>query len=412
MVEDTLLPIVMTQDITLSLDASGVATVSATDIDNGSSDICGISNMTLDITNFDCSNLGMNTVTLTVTDQGGNVQTGTAIVSIEDNIAPTIVTTNPTIYLDGQGMATITAADIATITDNCGVDSVTIGLTQFGCSDIGMNLVSIQVADAAGNTMMGSALVTVADSLPVMIVCPNSLTAFSCDSVAVVNYDPPMLSSGACNANPGTPTLVSGIPSGGIFPVGTTTNTFSYTDAAGTTTTCSFDVTIFQGTIDIILDAVTPPTAGNNDGTIDITVTGANPLTFEWFLNGTLVSTDEDPTGLGAGIYDVIVTDANGCTESLTIDFMTSVNDPEVVKNIQIYPNPTTTQLFVNIDLPTIEDTQIQLFNLDGKLLLNNNISASQNQIELNVSNFANGIYVLKIAIGDDIVTKRVVVSR
>ena len=195
-------------------------------------------------------------------------------------------------------MATITAADIATITDNCGVDSVTIGLTQFGCSDIGMNLVSIQVADAAGNTMMGSALVTVADSLPVMIVCPNSLTAFSCDSVAVVNYDPPMLSSGACNANPGTPTLVSGIPSGGIFPVGTTTNTFSYTDAAGTTTTCSFDVTIFQGTIDIILDAVTPPTAGNNDGTIDITVTGANPLTFEWFLNGTLVSTDEDPTCL------------------------------------------------------------------------------------------------------------------
>ena len=410
-IQDTLLPTVITQDIIISLDAAGAATISTMDIDNGSSDNCAVTNMALDIMEFDCSHLGMNTVTLTVADQSGNIQTGIATVMVEDNIAPTIVTNNPTIYLDGQGMATITAADIATITDNCGVDSVTLGLTQFDCDDIGMNLVSIQVADAAGNTMMGSALVTVADTLPVTIVCPGPLTAFACDSSVVVNYDVPTLSGGACD-NPGMPTLVSGLASGDAFPVGTTTNTYSYTDAAGNTITCSFDITIFQGTIDIMLDSITQPTAGNDDGAIDITVTGANPLTYEWFLNGTLVSTDEDQTGLSVGTYEVIVTDVNGCTQSMMFDFMTAINDPEVVKNIQVYPNPTSAQLFVNIDLPTTEDTEIQLFNLNGKVLLNKNTSASQNQIELNVSNFANGIYILKITIGDEIVTKRVTVSR
>ena len=229
-VEDNNTPTVMTnQNIIVNLDTAGVASISIMDVNNGSTDNCGISSMTLDIMDFNCSNLGMNTVTLTVTDQGGNVQTGTTTVVVEDNIAPTIVASNPTIFLDGQGMATINAADIATITDNCGVDSVTLGLTQFDCDDIGMNLVSIQVTDAAGNTAMGSALVTVADTLPVTILCPEPISAFACDSSVVVNYDPPTLNGGTCDNNPGTPTLVSGLPSGSTFPVGTTTNTYSYT---------------------------------------------------------------------------------------------------------------------------------------------------------------------------------------
>jgi hypothetical protein len=40
------------------------------------------------------------------------------------------------------------------------------------------------------------------------------------------------------------PVLVSGIASGGTFPVGTTTNVYQATDAAGNTSTCSFTVTV------------------------------------------------------------------------------------------------------------------------------------------------------------------------
>ncbi len=37
---------------------------------------------------------------------------------------------------------------------------------------------------------------------------------------------------------------VGGLPSGSIFPVGTTTNTFLITDGSGNTTSCSFDVNV------------------------------------------------------------------------------------------------------------------------------------------------------------------------
>jgi gliding motility-associated-like protein len=54
---------------------------------------------------------------------------------------------------------------------------------------------------------------------------------------------------------------------------------------------------------------------GDNSGILDIYVIGGTlPYTFNW-SNG---ATTEDITGIGAGIYTVTITDANGCTSSLT----------------------------------------------------------------------------------------------
>ncbi|MDT0652034.1 hypothetical protein, partial [Autumnicola edwardsiae] len=63
-VEDDITPTVRTQDITVQLDTNGNATISAEDIDNGSSDNCQIQSRSLNITNFDCSNVGDNSVEL------------------------------------------------------------------------------------------------------------------------------------------------------------------------------------------------------------------------------------------------------------------------------------------------------------------------------------------------------------
>jgi 2-methylaconitate cis-trans-isomerase PrpF len=41
-----------------------------------------------------------------------------------------------------------------------------------------------------------------------------------------------------------TVTQTAGLPSGSVFPVGTTTNTFQTTDGVGLTSTCSFTVTV------------------------------------------------------------------------------------------------------------------------------------------------------------------------
>ncbi|MDN3725361.1 HYR domain-containing protein [Aequorivita sp. SDUM287046] len=85
-------PIAVCQDITVDLDpATGSVNISGADIDNGSTDNCGIASMTLDVSTFDCSMTGANTVTLTVTDNAGNTATCTATVTVQDVTAPEIV---------------------------------------------------------------------------------------------------------------------------------------------------------------------------------------------------------------------------------------------------------------------------------------------------------------------------------
>ncbi len=84
---DSTPPTVVTQNITVALDANGQASIQASQIDNGSTDgDSGIASMTLDISTFDCDDAGsVVTVTLTVTDNDGNSATGTAQVTVENN---------------------------------------------------------------------------------------------------------------------------------------------------------------------------------------------------------------------------------------------------------------------------------------------------------------------------------------
>jgi hypothetical protein len=74
--------------LNVQLDANGNATISASDIDNGSTSVSGIASLSIDITGLDCSTIGENTVTLTVTGNNGLMSTCTTTVTVEDSIDP------------------------------------------------------------------------------------------------------------------------------------------------------------------------------------------------------------------------------------------------------------------------------------------------------------------------------------
>ena len=154
------------QDITIYLNDAGTASITADEIDNNSYDNCGIQSKSLDKLSFDCTNLGANTVTLSLTDDSGNTSSCTATVTVEDVIAPDVDCEDITIELDANGTITIANDAINTIsTDNCSVSSYSLTQTSFDCSDVGTVDVTQTVTDQSGNSTDCSATITVEDNV-------------------------------------------------------------------------------------------------------------------------------------------------------------------------------------------------------------------------------------------------------
>jgi ACT domain-containing protein len=126
---------------------------------------------------FDCSSVGAQTVTLTVTDANGNTSTCDATVTVEDNIAPTAICQNITVQLDATGNVTITLRRSTTAAvDNCGAVTLTIGGgadQTFDCSSVGAQTVTLTVTDANGNTSTCDATVTVEDNVAPTAICQD-----------------------------------------------------------------------------------------------------------------------------------------------------------------------------------------------------------------------------------------------
>jgi hypothetical protein len=166
-------PTVVAKAITVLLDAAGVAAISAVDVDNGSSDNCPAGEgllFSLDKTSFTCDDLGTTTVTLTAVDASGNEATATATVTVQETIAPIVVTKNITINLDANNSATITAAELENgTTDNCtpsGNLTFTVDVASFTDANVGDNTVTLSAEDAHGNIGTATAIVTVVSKDP------------------------------------------------------------------------------------------------------------------------------------------------------------------------------------------------------------------------------------------------------
>lgn len=80
-VTDAEAPVARTKPVSAEL-VNGLAIISPDDVNNNSTDNCAIQSLTISKSNFDCTNIGDNTVTLTVTDVYGYTSALDAIVTI------------------------------------------------------------------------------------------------------------------------------------------------------------------------------------------------------------------------------------------------------------------------------------------------------------------------------------------
>ena len=244
---DNTAPIAICQDITLELGADGTVTIDPMDIAAGSSDACGIATYELDIDTFDCSNVGTNSVILTVTDVNGNQSSCAATVTLEDNSAPVLVCSDVTVELNQDGVAFITPSLVADITDNCGTSVVTINVQEVSCADIGTPLtVTVFANDGSGNSASCAAVVTVVDLLAPEIVCPDD-QAVNLDpngTHTLGNYIADGSATATDNCTDPVTVFTQDPAAGTVLGFGTQVITFTAEDEYGNVSTCSFELDI------------------------------------------------------------------------------------------------------------------------------------------------------------------------
>ncbi len=166
-------PIVFVLDINLELDETGSATIEPSDIDDDSDDNCSIASMSLSKSTFDCSNLGENSVILTVVDTSGNSASTNSIVTVVDTIKPDAFCLPPfEVQLDDSGFVAITLADINNnSSDNCEIQFIDIDKSLFDINDIGENIVTLMVEDSnPDNITSCTTIVTVLEADPSFVI--------------------------------------------------------------------------------------------------------------------------------------------------------------------------------------------------------------------------------------------------
>ena len=74
------------------------------------------------------------------------------------------------------------------------------------------------------------------------------------------------------------------------------------------------------------------------------------------------------------------------------------------IEPFRIYPNPTSSYLYINID-PKITIDNISIYNMQGQKLLSENVNTKQ----IEISDFENGLYFIEISIGDNRYIKKII---
>ena len=415
-VEDSILPTVVTQNITVQLDASGTASISTGDIDNGSSDNCSVSSMSLDVTDFTCSDLGANTVNLTVTDQSGNSDAASATVTVEDSVSPTVVTQNITVQLDASGTASISTGDIDNgSSDNCSVSSMSLDVTDFTCSDLGANTVNLTVTDQSGNSDAASAIVTVEDNVSPTVVTQNITVQLNASGTASINTgDIDNGSSDNCSVS----SMSLDVTDFTCSDLGANTVNLTVTDQSGNSDATSATVTVE----DLIAPQVVCP------GNINIETPGDDYSIPDYFALGDAIATDNCTNPItnvvqtpapgtlvsdGDFLITITATDASGneseCTFNLHVDKVLSIDSPELTASqILLYPNPASQKVTLkNISRLNLVDAEI--IDVTGKLLRRIDLSEMSLTEDINIETYSNGMYFIRINALNSSITKRLI---
>ncbi len=412
-------PTAVCQNITVQLDDTGNASITANEVNFGSSDNCGVGTLEIDIDTFDCSNVGDNDVTLTVTDVNGNSSTCVAVVTVEDVTAPVVACQDIVVELGADGTVTIDPMDVdGGSSDACGIATYELNIDTFGCLDVGDSTVILTVTDVNGNQSSCSATVTVEDNMAPELVCMDVTLELNQDGIA---YIIPSQLVETINDPCGVLVFTADVDELYCSDIGTpvTVNIFA-NDGNGNSSFCSSTVTV--------VDVLGPQIVCPPNEQVNLDPNGTYTLG-DYIGDGIATATDnctdpvtiftQDPaagTTLGFGVQTITFTaedeygNVSTCSFELDVQEILGANDSEDFSSLVLYPNPADNK--VHLSNPRLMDlNEVTVYDLTGRIVNKVDLSNMGSEITIDVSNLANATYLLVIKGSQGTSTKQLIVN-
>ena len=343
------------------------------------------------------SNLGVGVYSVTVTE-GGCTATSSAIVNNINGPTLSILSSNPNCPGGNDGSASAVASG------GTGPYTYTWSNTQTGASITGLTsgTYNLIVADNSGCQVAGSVTITA----PAAIVLNPTIVDESCSgdqngsiTLAVTGGTVTYTYSWS---NGSITSSISNLPAGNV--------SVTVTDSKHCTATSSLTVTQ-PSTLQISTSSTDASNGANGSATATVTG-GTGPYQYNW----TGSQTTSTASGLAVGQYTVTVTDASNCTATaiVTVTPTGITNIAGNITNITLIPNPAYDQVKVVVSVATAQEVEFRLVDITGKYIYTANESTVQGSVthQINLSAYASGIYLVEITAGNEIIRKKLVITK
>ncbi|MBK6903103.1 MAG: HYR domain-containing protein [Saprospirales bacterium] len=354
--------------------------------------------------------LGAGEFSAVIVDQNGceTLVEGLIVEEQADTEAPTFVVCP--LDIEVHSCNSVIEYDQPDATDNCGLVAVELveGLPSGSDFPVGETLISYQAGDQFGNTAFCDFTITRIEDLELS----NEATPVSCfggnDGII------------ALSITGGTPPYDISWSNG---QTSDTLNDLSFGLYSGTVTDqgdCLLEFSILveePAPIAIALDSIVPETPPCLNGAIFITTAGGTPaLTFTWTnLDDPDFSAEtQDLEGIAGGVYECLVTDANGCVQTSSTfvveDCTVATKEQNSGPSFELFPNPSNGLVTLEWSGPNAGQVQLILLDSRGVQLMEQQLN--DRPYELDLSAYANGVYWVQIRTEAGSATRRVVLTK
>jgi len=439
-ITDTIKPTCSIGSKTFYLSPDGQVNINQDQLFITSNDNCAGVTTTFNSINYNCNDLGVKNISATVSDVTGNTNICTTQITVSDTIRPTCSIPGRTIFLDTNGQASLTQAQLSiAANDNCAGVITTFNTVNYTCNDAGTKNIMATVRDVAGNSNSCTAQITISDTIRPVCILRDTIVTSTDGNGAIVIFN----GRATDNCAEGL-TLSYSQPSDQFYPCGEYNIIMSARDGSGNTSTCQFKLTVkdcdgccisenvfmdstsreFQLESSLVQNnckfVLKPPVLSEcqyitaldwGDGTkSELMLSYKDPVEHFYQKEGTYrlcvtYSELNGPTSCFTNtICDTIQIFSN-CT------FSRSVNGSPVSGFVKVYPNQTNDIFYIELDGSATETIKSFTLSNPAGQKFNLNADLKQGKLwEMDGSNLAPSVYFLSVELSNGIlINKRVI---